>query len=132
VSNGVIEIEVVSGDPRLVQNTRIRRGLEGPQLIVEWDAPAQITTAMEIRVVRKKFEFAANPFDSQGTVVFEGPADAGFVTDIDLDRYRHRPGSVRVLLLHGLQPQLLRRRRMVVWPRISGQRNRYPDRVLRA
>jgi hypothetical protein len=85
VSNGVIEIEVVSGDPRLVQNTRIRRGLEGPQLIVEWDAPAQITTAMEIRVVRKKFEFAANPFDSQGTVVFEGPADAGFVTDIDLD-----------------------------------------------
>lgn len=72
-------------DPRLVQNIAIRRGLEGPQLIVEWDAPTNITTAMEIKVLRKQFEFAVNPFDATAQVVFEGPADAGVVTNLDLD-----------------------------------------------
>lgn len=85
MSNGGPTGTVAIGDTRLATNVRIRRGLEGPQLIVEWDAPAEITTAMEVRVVRKQFEFAASPFDPQGTVVFEGPAADGFVADLDIE-----------------------------------------------
>lgn len=73
-------------DPRLAQNARIRRGLEGPQLIVEWDAPAEISAGMVIRVVRRLFEFAEHP--DSGIVVFEGLAADGFVTDLNLDPCR--------------------------------------------
>lgn len=75
---------VAIGEPRLARNARIRRGMEGPQLVVEWDAPEEIGVEQRIRVVRKQYEFAASPFDSQGMVVFEGPAAAGFVADLDV------------------------------------------------
>ena len=75
---------VAIGEPRLARNARIHRGMEGPQLIVEWDAPEEVGTEQQIRVVRKQYEFAASPFDTQGTVVFEGPAADGFVADLDL------------------------------------------------
>lgn len=73
-------------DARLAQNVRIRRGLEGPQLIVEWDTPTEISPGMVIRVVRRLFEFAEHP--DSGIVVFEGLAAAGYVADLNLDPCR--------------------------------------------
>lgn len=76
----------VAQDPRLVKNARIRRGLEGPQLVVEWDAPDSIPLGGVTRVVRKLYEFPLNKDD--GLVVFEGPTGDGFVADIELDACR--------------------------------------------
>ena len=84
-----LPIALTGQDPRLVRNMRIRRGLEGPQLIVEWDAPSDPPKAGEIRVLRKLFEFATNPLDPAADVVFEGPAtEGGFVTDLDVGACR--------------------------------------------
>jgi hypothetical protein len=71
-------------DPdKIVQNVRLRRGLEGPQLILEWDAPKVIPLGGTVRIVRKLYEFSTSPYD--GIVVFEGPTAAGFVDDLDLE-----------------------------------------------
>lgn len=77
-------IGALGDDPnKIVQNVRLRRGLEGPQLILEWDAPKEIPIAATVRVVRKLYEFSTNPLD--GIIVYEAPAGAGFVADLDLD-----------------------------------------------
>jgi hypothetical protein len=64
---------------RLVRNLTIRRGLEGPQLILTWEAPTESLLMDTIRVVRRLYEFPKNPND--GKVVYEGPTGAGFITD---------------------------------------------------
>lgn len=69
--------------PFLAQNVAIRRGLEGPQLVLEWEKPATVPLGMEIVVVRKLYEFPNSPFD--GEVVFTGAADDGYVADLDLE-----------------------------------------------
>jgi hypothetical protein len=72
-------------DPRLVQNATIRRGLEGPQLVVEWEAPIEPPLGGLVRVVRKLYEYATNADDPASKVVFEGDISAGYVADIDLE-----------------------------------------------
>jgi phage tail-like protein len=75
------------GSPKLVKNVRIRRGLEGPQLILEWDAPNEVPEfgGGLTRVMRKLYDFSRSPDD--GMLVFEKPTedDNRFVADIDLD-----------------------------------------------
>lgn len=66
----------------LVRELRLRRGLEGPQLILTWKVPADTTDIEAIVVVRKKYEFPATVGD--GLIVFDGPPADGFVTDLDL------------------------------------------------
>lgn len=70
-------------NPLLAQKVRIRRGLEGPQLILEWDRPLDTPLGATIKVLRLLYEFPDNPFI--GDVVFEGPADNGFVADLALE-----------------------------------------------
>lgn len=73
----------VAQDPKIVKTARIRRGLEGPQLVIEWDAPAEIPLGGIVRVVRHLYEFAGN--ENDGVIVFEGPTAAGAFADIELD-----------------------------------------------
>lgn len=72
-------------DPRLVRGASIRRGLEGPQLVVEWAAPEQPPLGGLVRVLRKKYGFALSAFDPDTTNVYEGPIDGGYVADTDLE-----------------------------------------------
>ena len=37
-----LPVALTGMDPRLAQNVRIRRGIEGPQLIVEFDAAKEV------------------------------------------------------------------------------------------
>jgi hypothetical protein len=71
-------------DTRLVQNAAIRRGLEGPQLVVEWDAPLTPPLGGIVRVLRKQYEFANDPYDVAADIVYEGDVDGGYVADTDL------------------------------------------------
>lgn len=75
------------GSPKLVKNVGIRRGLEGPQLILEWDAPDELPEfgGGLTRVVRKLYEFPVSPDD--GIIVFEKPTEdpARYVADLDLE-----------------------------------------------
>ena len=70
-------------NPRLAQSVTIRRGLEGPQLILEWKKPLEIPTGAQIKVLRLLYQFPDNPF--VGDVVFEGDADDGYVADLALE-----------------------------------------------
>src|SRR5579885_2274203 len=79
--SGTITLDPAS--PLIAQNVRIRRGLEGPQIVLEWDAPKTIPLGAYIRVVRLLYEFSTNPYI--GEVVFEGPAAAGFVADLNVE-----------------------------------------------
>jgi len=70
----------------LAQEVTLRRGLEGPQLVLTWKAPLDSASVDRIVVVRKKYEFAELPTAGGGqTIVFDGPPGDGSVTDIAPD-----------------------------------------------
>ena len=75
-------------DPRLVQNATIRRGLEGPQLVVEWEAPKDPPLGGLVRVLRKQYEFPTGADDVSADNVYEGPIDGGYIADTDLEACR--------------------------------------------
>lgn len=67
---------------KLVRNLQIRRGLEGPQFVLTWDAPEDLTNISQIVIRRKQYGFPR--FITEGGEVFAGPPAAGFLTDLDL------------------------------------------------
>lgn len=77
--------DLIISDPRLAQNVSIRRGLEGPQIIVEWDAPVEPPLGGIIRILRKQYEFATSAYDTAATIVYEGDTSGGYIADIDLE-----------------------------------------------
>jgi len=76
---------VIISDPRLVRGVTIRRGLEGPQIVVEWEAPEEPPLGGIVRVLRKTYEFASDAYDTAAVNVYEGDVGAGHVSDLDLD-----------------------------------------------
>jgi hypothetical protein len=65
-----------------VRNFVILRPTEGPQLILEWEAPIEAESASAIRIVRKLYDFPMHPDD--GKVLYEGPPEGGRYVDLDL------------------------------------------------
>lgn len=67
----------------LARNLEIRRGLEGPQLVLTWTSP-EVTAAIEkIVIVRKKYDFPTTPLNGPGQkIVYEGPPADGSLTEI--------------------------------------------------
>jgi hypothetical protein len=66
----------------LVRNFVIRRPTEGPQLILEWDAPNEPESATVIRIVRRLYDFPMHQND--GKILYEGPPEGGRYVDLDL------------------------------------------------
>lgn len=84
-----------------VRTMEIKRGLEGPQLILRWEAPSVPEMIDELRLVRKMYDFPYHVGD--GKVVWSsttGLDEGAFYSDLDLDDCRcyyyamfsHRPG----------------------------------------
>jgi len=71
-------------DPRLVRGLTIRRGLEGPQIVLEWEAPEEPPLGGLVRIVRKLYEFANDADDVAATIVYEGDIGAGYLADLDV------------------------------------------------
>lgn len=69
-------------DPTLlVRNAAIRRGMEGPQLIVTWEVPSNLVGVEKLVVVRKKYEFPVVITAPGQKTVWEGAPADGYVTD---------------------------------------------------
>ncbi len=68
--------------PFVVRNFALRRGLEGPQIIITWEAPEDAPAVTAIKLVRRFFSYPGTPDD--GLLLFEGPPDGGRYTDLDL------------------------------------------------
>lgn len=65
----------------------VRRGYEGPQLIIEWNEPADAASLTSIRVVRRLFGFPTD--ENDGLAVFDGaPTGGGVVADLDVEPCR--------------------------------------------
>lgn len=71
-------------DPRLVRNLTIRRALEGPQIVLEWEAPEEPPLGGLVRVVRKLYEFANDADDPAAVAVYEDAVGAGYLADLDV------------------------------------------------
>lgn len=72
---------LVGLDQFVVSNFSVRRGFEGPQVLLAWDDPVTISQVESIKVVRKLFDFPANASD--GVLVFEGSPNAATIADIE-------------------------------------------------
>ncbi len=61
----------------------VRRGYEGPQVIIEWNAPLAPASVVAFRLVRRLFGFPANETD--GLILFDGAPIANVISDVDVE-----------------------------------------------
>ena len=61
----------------------IRRGYEGPQVIIEWNAPTGSSSIVSFRLVRRRFGFPETEID--GDIIFDGPPGANKISDINVE-----------------------------------------------
>ena len=74
---------VVTGPSTLVPSEfALRRGYEGPQVIIEWDDPLDPGSIVSFRLVRRLFGFPQDETD--GDIVFDGAPAANFIADLDV------------------------------------------------
>lgn len=66
----------------LVRDLQIRRGMEGPQLILTWKAPKSGGCAEKLIIVRRKYDFPLST--SEPKIVYEGPVTDGFFVDLEV------------------------------------------------
>jgi hypothetical protein len=78
---------VLVGPPALVPLTfSVRRGYEGPQVIIEWGEPYDPPSVLSVSLVRRLFGFPTGPTD--GVVVFTGGPVDTIVSDVDVEPCR--------------------------------------------
>lgn len=61
----------------------VRRGYEGPQIIIEWSAPVAAASVTEIRLIRRLFGFPGSITD--GDVLFAGAPAATTIADLNVE-----------------------------------------------
>lgn len=65
----------------------VRRGYEGPQLVIEWDEPADAASLTSIKVVRRLYGFPQD--ENDGLAVYDGsPLGGGVVADLNVEACR--------------------------------------------
>jgi len=60
----------------------VRRGYEGPQIIIEWGEPLSTLDVVSIRLVRRRFGFPLHELD--GDIIFDGPPADTILSDRDV------------------------------------------------
>lgn len=69
-------------DPYAVTQFTLRRGWEGPQVVISWAAPPSPDLVSAIKLVRKFHDYPQSPTD--GIEMYSGDPEAGSFADIDL------------------------------------------------
>lgn len=67
----------------LPQDFEIRRGFEGPQIIIRWEEPLEPDDVVSFTLVRRLYGFPRDITD--GTVVYTGGPIAANIADLDVD-----------------------------------------------
>ena len=66
-----------------VRQFTLRRGYEGPQVILSWESPEHPENVNQIRIYRKLEDIPAIPGD--GELVYEGSPQAGYFSDRNVE-----------------------------------------------
>ena len=65
------------------QDFLIRRGYEGPQVIIQWGDPLEPASVDSIRLVRRRFGYPIDPND--GVIIYDGPTGPVKLSDVDVE-----------------------------------------------